>query len=480
MQWNKSFGYDAKEFMGSPFPQIVVIKCSVRLPEGKDILSGEECAAIDFARSLRIMHCVEVSAQDEHRVTMCLIDAAERGKLNQISRDASWMLLVTNNWMPQDKRLQFYRDLKASMNWVYKYHTVDFENVLNVNNIASPKSDDSSVQVPKRSSIRREILGIRRPDGTQVFDGVMECTGERSTTISCIYFNSDENEQFIRNCMKQDLAAFYRYVKHVRSYNEPGALSVLSGFTMTSRFRAADSTFNSETYEVKTLSETKANSFADVMEKKQLAVLLPEIMTMADRGRSNRDGAAGNLGTKTPDAAKERVAAVFNFRNKRGYNPTPADQASVMTDNSHSTNGAASNRSVTTDNIQCQLPELRLRLNHLRERLRLLSPDDSLFAENVMMDSTFEDISLSSNASLVLNAIYKDTKTSIRMLLVRISELEHGSPRRRVEAPGPPPLRRLVVLRRREDKLEGPALCFGYEQRERGAMYPQQLVVEWY
>jgi hypothetical protein len=109
-----------------------------------------------------------------------------------------------------------------------------------------------------------------------------------------------------------------------------------------------------------------------------------------------------------------------------------------------------------------------------------LSPDDSLFAENVMMDSTFEDISLSSNASLVLNAIYKDTKTSIRMLLVRISELEHGSPRRRVEAPGPPPLRRLVVLRRREDKLEGPALCFGYEQRERGAMYPQQLVVEWY
>jgi hypothetical protein len=163
------------------------------------------------------------------------------------------------------------------------------------------------------------------------------------------------------------------------------------------------------------------------MEKRQLAVLLPEIMTMADRGRSNA-GHGGKAAAKTPDAAKERVAAVFNFRNKPGYNPTPADQASVMTDTSHSTNGAASNRSVTTDNIQCQLPELRLRLNHLRERLRILSPADPLFSENVMVDSTFDDISLSSNASLVLNAIYKDTKTCIRMLLVRISELEHGSP----------------------------------------------------
>jgi hypothetical protein len=91
-------------------------------------------------------------------------------------------------------------------------------------------------------------------------------------------------------------------------------------------------------------------------------------------------------------------------------------------------NTHASNRSVTTDNIQCQLPELRLRLNHLRERLRILSPADPLFSENVMVDSTFDDISLTSNASLVLNAIYKDTKTCIRMLLVRISELEHGSP----------------------------------------------------
>jgi hypothetical protein len=432
MQGNKTFGYDAKEFMGSPFPQIVVIKRSVRLPEGKDILTGDECAAIDFARSLRIMHCVEVSAQDEHRVTMCLIDAAERGKLNQISRDASLMLLVTNKRMPQDKRLQFYRDLKASMNWVYKYHTVEYDNVLNVNNVASPQSDVSTVQVPKRSSIKREILGICRPDGSRVFDGVMECTGERATTISCVYYDSDENEQFIRNCMKSDLAAFlYRYTKHVRHYNEVGALSVLSGFTMTSRFRAADSTFDPKTYEVKTLTESKATSFADVMEKKQLAVLLPEIMTMADRGRNNHDTPgtrAGRTGAKTPDAAKERVAAVFNFCNKPGYNPTPADQASVMTDTSHSTNGAASNRSVTTDNIQCQLPELRLRLNHLRERLRLLSPEDPLFSENVMVDSTFEDISLSSNASLVLNAIYKDTKTCIRMLLVRISELEHGSP----------------------------------------------------
>jgi hypothetical protein len=80
----------------------------------------------------------------------------------------------------------------------------------------------------------------------------MECTGERSTTISCVYFGSDENEQFIRTCMKQDLAAFlYRYTMHVCQYNEAGALSVISDFTMTSRFRAADSTFNPETYEVK-------------------------------------------------------------------------------------------------------------------------------------------------------------------------------------------------------------------------------------
>ena len=74
------------------------------------------------------------------------------------------------------------------------------------------------------------------------------------------------------------------------------------------------------------------------------------------------------------------------------------------------------------------MPELRLQLNSLKDRLAELNVNDPLFDDPIMKDEAITELLLSSSPDDAVNAIYKDTKTCITMLTVRISELEHGSP----------------------------------------------------
>jgi hypothetical protein len=74
------------------------------------------------------------------------------------------------------------------------------------------------------------------------------------------------------------------------------------------------------------------------------------------------------------------------------------------------------------------MPELRLQLNSLKDRLAELNVNDPLFDNPIMKDDAIAELSLSSSPDDAVNAIYRDTKTCITMLTVRISELEHGSP----------------------------------------------------
>jgi hypothetical protein len=231
MQANLTHGFTSKEYMGEPLPQFVINRRPVRLSEGNDILTEEENETIQFSTYLRIMQCVECSSADSPRVVGVLPDFAAREKLNIICSDSGLMNLATNNRMTKDARKLFYRELKAHMNWHYKNTTVLYSGVINLEYMVYVECTVEGMHFPKKTCLRREILGIRAPAAKHnLFVGVMECAGELDGSVSCVYYEDEGNEHFINTCINGNLGPFlYQYLTNVRKYAPCMVNQLLSG-----------------------------------------------------------------------------------------------------------------------------------------------------------------------------------------------------------------------------------------------------------
>jgi hypothetical protein len=169
------------------------------------------------------------------------------------------------------------------------------------------------------------------------------------------------------------------------------------------------------------------------MTQQDMHILLPEVMRTYSKSEVKSKKAYS-------DAVKEEVAKGYKFKDKPGYNPNPTDAASVLSENSHTTTGAASNRSVTTADIQSKLPTFREELNSLKEQLLEASPDDETFQHPLMSSTNIEELSLQSSASAQLAALYKDTTECIRLLKARLGALgRNGDPPPSSGRTGPSP-----------------------------------------
>lgn len=432
MQGNVTYGYNAREYCGEVLPPMVVCNKPPRMPESKDILPSKDIEAIQYMKTLRTMQHIEVSTNDQARFRGLLLDFRARGKLNCITLDADLLECVNSNNMEQSERLEFFRCLKAQMQYAHNHRCVTFANVDFLMYPFRVELEDPSQPHFKKSHLKREILDFRRPgDNKKVFVGVMECTGEKEGSISLCYYNDDANESFIKG-MGPHLAAYtYQYLKNHKCYTVRCINSALSAFSPTSRLSASDSIWNAENRSIRLVGSTTTTSFAARMEEREATFDLSALM-VASRATTSQFS----------DEAKERVAALHNLRRRPGYNPTPAGDASAISNTSHTTNGAASNRSVTSENIQCHMPELRLELSSLKQELLERSPEDPLFNEPVMIDSNVDNLSLSSSASSELKALYKDTKACILLLKLRLAELRHGVPPPSSGSAGQPPSNR--------------------------------------
>jgi hypothetical protein len=390
------------------------------MPESKDILPPEDIEVIQYLKSLCTMMHIEVSNHDQVRMGGLLTDFCARGKMNIITADADLLACVQGNNLEQGEALEFFRAIKAQMQYAHNHRCITFASVEFLLYPFTVEVEDPSVSHFKKSTLKREILDFRRPsDSKKVFVGVMECTGEREGHVTCCYYNNDANEAFV-NGMGGHLAAFtYQYLRHVKRYTVRCINAGLASFTATAHLSAGDSTWDEENRSIRTITAiTSYNSFATRMEQQEMTFDLNELM------RATR--AADTYSKRAPD----RVAAMHNLRNRPGFNPTPAGDALAISDTSRQTTGAASNRSVVTSDIQCSMPNLCLDLSALKNELLELSPDDPLFNEPVMKESSLDNLSLSSSASAELKALYKDTKACILLLKLRLAELKHGSPRR--------------------------------------------------
>lgn len=418
MQGNVKSGYNAMQHSGTEFPPVIVRRSQVRLPEGKDILGAEENEVVQYAYSLRKFNAIEVSASDKARVDGALIDFQLRGKLRTYSCDCDLLPLNVHSGHDRSKRLDFYRGIFSQMNYEH-VHIVTFFDGVSICDFPArgemdPKYHDHR-KAFKNTSIKRELLDIRRPDGNKVFLGAIDGSGENKGRMQTYYFNDDANEAFVGGMHGSIAMYLYAYLKNVKGYSERSVLAILSGCKETHRLSARDAKWDSTTRSITPLSQIGRSDFTAKMAQRNMTILLPEVMASYNKQSSSKKNFS--------DAAKEEVAKGLRFKDKPGYNPTPADAASVLTSNSQATSGAASNRSVTTNDIQCQLPELRNSLNQLRQQLLECSPDDELFDHPLMASSSVDDLSEHSSASAQLNAFYKDTQQCILLLKTRLGEL---------------------------------------------------------
>jgi hypothetical protein len=215
------------------------------------------------------------------------------------------------------------------------------------------------------------------------------------------YYNDEANEQFIAGMHGNLSMILFGYLKHVKGYSEHSIVSILNACTKSHCLTARDAKWNNETRSITPVTQLVSQGFVDCMAQRDMHIILPEVMCSYSK--------SGVKSKKSySDAAKEEVAKGYKFKNKPGYNPNPTDTASVLSENSHSTTGAASNRSVTTADIQSKLPTFREELNVLKEQLLEASPDDEMFQHPLMFSTNIEELSLQSSASAQLAALYKD------------------------------------------------------------------------
>ena len=418
LQTHSKSGYNARQWIGQPFPPMVWRKVHVRLPQGSDVLSEEDRDFVDYHRSLRNLITCEVSLQDRPRTDPLLDDFATRGKFNLVNRDCDVLKVVTNGNMSESSRIDFCRTLICQMNFQHVHRTDMCEGFLFIAKKTKVEMAVEGAEPPCRhASIKREIGDIRRRDGNRVFIGVMQAGLEHPTAIHVLYYNDDLNEAFALSVRDHLPAYLKHYWMHVRGFSDATINSLMGGFTCKAGSDADYSTWDAETQTVKPLSRFTNSNFLSKMTRRGLLQIPDELRRPARKGAKI-----------VSDAAMKRVAEAHNFTDKPGFKPKRGDAPSNVSDG-NSTLGNGSVRSVTTQDIQAKLPEHCVHMNQLKDKLVALSPDDELLKLPIFdQEEHLENLSQSSSPSTVLAALFKDTKACIVKLTSRIADLEYGHP----------------------------------------------------
>ena len=192
------------------------------------------------------------------------------------------------------------------------------------------------------------------------------------------------------------------------------------GFTHAHRFSCCDSSRDPSNYTVKTLADAANDSLARDMRNSGCLEINADLIE-----KMNIDMANKKKTKKFDDEAMKKVVASMNFKDDVCALSELGGGATVL---SGQTDGRMTNASVTPENIQRDLPELRVVFRSLYNDLMEKSPDDALF-ETTEFATNDSDLEFDDTASTELKNLFKSTKTKIIKLRARLAELEAGSPR---------------------------------------------------
>ena len=409
------------EYMGSPFPPIKVRRSGVRLPGTKGLnMKQQDIDYIEYFSSLRYCNVIEV--QDSHwsRLASVLDDMEQKGLFKKLISRNCHLRKIHHENVKKGEKVKFYKEMRGHMNYNHVYTTIEIPGVNMLEKTFRYERQDG-VTGSKFGSVRRELLRVKRVDGTAPFLGVHEIkSGPNAGAIELMYHDNPLNAGMVAN-MDGKLAAWMaRYLFEEVKLTRRSVEQFLEAFEDTERFTAWDSSWCSETFTVKTV-----NSLANETMLCELdglgcndipAELLIEMKTASSKKKFTSD-------------AMERVAASMRFRDGELDGMTDAgSRASPLTVGDHMTTGKDTNRSVTSEQVQTDLTRFRTDYGRLMIELREKSPDDALFSLPLFTDDPMETMSLSSSASTELKNLFKATKTKVTQLRARLAELSQGTP----------------------------------------------------
>jgi hypothetical protein len=206
------------------------------------------------------------------------------------------------------------------MNYHHVHNTVQFDGISLPDYPARGEMDPcyhDGRKAFKNTSIRRETLDICHPDGTRVFLGAIEGSGENEGRMMVYYFNSDANDAFVSSICGNLPMFRHAYLTHVKGYSERSINAILSGCSESNRLGACDYKWNDAPRSIQPLALTNRSDFVSKMAQQNIHMLLPEVMlSFSKQARADKK--------KFSDAAKEAVIVQgLRFKDKPGYNPTP-------------------------------------------------------------------------------------------------------------------------------------------------------------
>ena len=314
------------------------------------------------------------------------------------------------------------------MNYNHKYTSADLAGVVNLAWPVRVQMEDKDTPTPyKETNLKKEIMNLQRRDGNKFIEGVIPVRqGRNRGMVTVLYHNNDTNQAYVDSFAAVFPSFMFQYLRRIRKYSRECVIAIMQGFADELRMSAMDSKWDGKNFCVRTLRSLSSNNFIKEMTKLDLVEIPEELRAEMKKGT----GAKG--GMTFDDAAMDRVAEAMRFDNKEGCDLTGVNEGpSRVGDASQTTNGRSTNRSVTTEQVQRDLDQLRTDFGRLKQRLREISPEDPIFKETFYSDDPLEDMSLSSistSASTELKELLKTTKKAILRLRARIGELEHGSP----------------------------------------------------
>jgi hypothetical protein len=242
------------------------------------------------------------------------------------------------------------------------------------------------------------------------------------------------NEAYVEKFAGCLASHIFHYLRQVQHYSARCCSKLLTNwFEMEEALQAEDAKWDDETYAASTLRSMANQSYDKDMEILGMVDIAPELLAEMKRGSSTKQ----HFDTE----AMQRVADRMQLKEPTdGENFSQIDStASALSDNTHTTNGQDSTRSVTSETVQANLSKARVEFRRLCITLREMCPEHTIFEESTFVDNVMETGSFGSNKSEELQKLYRETRASSFRLRACINEIEQSASSDRQQTGNPLP-----------------------------------------
>ncbi len=224
----------------------------------------------------------------------------------------------------------------------------------------------------------------------------------------------------------------YQYLRKEKRYTKRCCSSILlAWFEAKEGLRALNAKWNSELFTATSLQSLPHQAYVQDMEKLGLIDIAPELLQEMNERSSKK---------KYEMDAVQRVAEHMNLKPCKDAQFSQVNSmASVLTHNTHTTDGNESLRSVTSVQVEADLGRAREEYHTLCMRFQEIAPNHTIFEETAFSDEAMDEISLGSQRSVKLHELYKETQRNSLHLRTCINEVEQSVSLTRSPAGVPPP-----------------------------------------